>query len=70
VKSALECRVGPLRRGDAGSLDRFESFFTQPDLQWVELSAAVVELAIRLLPAAWPRSGDANPPDQLNFKSR
>jgi predicted nucleic acid-binding protein len=57
--SALECRVGPLRRGDVESLERFESFFAQPDLQWVELTAAVVELATRLRAQHGLRTPDA-----------
>jgi predicted nucleic acid-binding protein len=46
--SWLECRVGPLRRGDATALERFDGFFARPDLQWVELTAAVVEHATHL----------------------
>jgi len=46
--SMLECCVAPLRRGDQASLDRFQALFTQPDLQIVELSASVVELATQL----------------------
>ncbi len=46
--SWLECRVGPLRRPDPTALERFEGFFSRPDLQWVELTAAVVEQATLL----------------------
>lgn len=46
--SVFECRVGPLCRGDQASLDRFDAFFAQPDLVWVELTAPVVELATQL----------------------
>ena len=46
--SWLECRVGPLRRRDADALARLEAFFLHPDLEWVELSAAVVEKATHL----------------------
>lgn len=46
--SWLECRVGPLRRRDAGALARFDAFFLHPDLEWVELSPAVVERAAHL----------------------
>ena len=46
--SWLECRVGPLRRPDPTALERFEGFFCRPDLQWVELTAAVVEQATLL----------------------
>jgi len=35
----------PLRRPDPTALERFEGFFSQPDLRWVELTAAVVEQA-------------------------
>lgn len=43
--SWLECRVGPLRRGDQAALQRFDAFFARADLCWVELSTAVVEQA-------------------------
>jgi predicted nucleic acid-binding protein len=46
--SWLECRVGPLRRRDAEALDRFDAFFLHADLEWVELSPAVVERATLL----------------------
>ena len=46
--SWLECRVGPLRRRDAAALARFDAFFLHPDLEWVELSPAVVERATQL----------------------
>ena len=46
--SWLECRVGPLRRRDAEALARFDTFFLHPDLEWVELSPAVVEQATHL----------------------
>ena len=46
--SWLECRIGPLRRRDADALARLEAFFLHPDLEWVELSAAVVEKATHL----------------------
>lgn len=46
--SWLECRVGPLRRRDGEALARFDAFFLHPDLEWVELSPAVVEQATLL----------------------
>jgi predicted nucleic acid-binding protein len=46
--SWLECRVGPLRRRDAAALARFDAVFLHPDLEWVELSPAVVERATLL----------------------
>ena len=57
--SLLECRVGPLRRGDQASLDRFDALFAQPDLLWVELTAAVVEQATRLRAQHGLRTPDA-----------
>ena len=57
--SVLECRVGPLRRGDQASLDRFDAFFAQPDLVWVELTAPVVELATQLRASHGLRTPDA-----------
>lgn len=43
--SWLECRVGPMKRNDTATLNRFDAFFARPDLIWVELSRDVVELA-------------------------
>ena len=57
--SLLECRVAPLRRGDQASLDRFDALFAQPDLLWVELTAAVVEKATRLRAQHGLRTPDA-----------
>ena len=57
--SFLECRVGPMRRGDQASLDRFDALFAQPDLLWVELTAVVVELATRLRANHGLRTPDA-----------
>ena len=57
--SVLECRVGPLRSSDQASLDRFDAFFAQPDLVWVELTAPVVELATQLRASHGLRTPDA-----------
>ncbi|MFZ9754110.1 MAG: type II toxin-antitoxin system VapC family toxin [Cyanobium sp.] len=57
--SWLECRVGPLRRRDASALERFEGFFSRPDLQWVGLTAAVVEQATLLRADHLLRTPDA-----------
>ncbi len=57
--SVLECRVGPLRRGDQTSLARFDALFAQPDLQIVELSAFVVERATQLRTNHGLRTPDA-----------
>ncbi len=43
--SWLECRVGPMKRGDATVLAAFNSFFDRPHLRWIELDRTVVELA-------------------------
>ena len=57
--SWLECRVGPLRRQDAEALARFDAFFLHPDLEWVELSPAVVERATLLRAELNLRTPDA-----------
>lgn len=57
--SWLECRVGPLRRRDPTALERFEDFFSRPDLQWVELTAGVVEQATLLRADQHLRTPDA-----------
>ena len=43
--SWLECRIRPARNNELATLAAFDSFFTRPDLVWVELSKDVVELA-------------------------
>lgn len=57
--SFLECRVGPMRRGDQVSLDRFDTLFAQADLLIVELNAAVIELATKLRATYRLRTPDA-----------
>lgn len=57
--AALECRVGPLRRNDRAALARFEAFFARPDVQWLELTAAVVDLATTLRASHGLRTPDA-----------
>jgi len=44
----LECRVGALKRKDAGALGVFDGFFVQPDVQLVPLTAAVFDRAAQL----------------------
>jgi predicted nucleic acid-binding protein len=41
----MECRVEPLRAGDARRLARFDGFFAQPDVQVLPLTTAVVDRA-------------------------
>jgi predicted nucleic acid-binding protein len=43
--SRLECRVKPLREGDAELLERFEGFFSREGLELVEVNAEVIEQA-------------------------
>lgn len=57
--SWLECRVGPLRRGDQAALRHFDAFFARTDLCWVELNAAVVEQATNIRACHNLRTADA-----------
>ena len=43
--SWLECRVRPMRDNNHAVLAQFDVFFNRPDLVWVELNQAVIELA-------------------------
>ncbi len=43
--SWLECRVGPMKGNDSATLVAFDAFFARPDLEWVELTRDVIELA-------------------------
>lgn len=43
--SRLECRVGPMKSKDTRILADYDSFFSQPDLILVSLSATVIDLA-------------------------
>lgn len=43
--SCLECRVGPMKAGDAVTLASYDEFFATPDLICIELTAPVIELA-------------------------
>lgn len=55
----LECRVHPLREGKTGVLEAFDAFFQRPDIEWVELSAQVIELATEIRARAGLRTPDA-----------
>lgn len=46
--SWLECRVRPLREQNQKALDAYESFFAEPDLIVVDLTAPVVETATQI----------------------
>jgi predicted nucleic acid-binding protein len=53
----MECRVQPLREGNADLLARYEAFFQQ--VQIIELSAEVVDHATRLRAATGLKTPDA-----------
>ncbi len=55
----LECRVGPMKTNDTVVLASFDAFFTRPDLNWVELSKDVVELAAAIRAKHGLRTPDA-----------
>ena len=55
----LECRVGPLKSGDATTLARYDAFFARPDLIWVDLGRDVVELATAVRARHGLRTPDA-----------
>jgi predicted nucleic acid-binding protein len=57
--SWLECRAGPMKRGDAAALALFDAFFARPDLLWVELTRDVVELATAIRVRHGLRTPDA-----------
>ncbi len=57
--SLLECRVKPLRDGDATQLARYDEFFAAPDLSIVELDADVIEGAARIRARTGLRTPDA-----------
>lgn len=57
--SVLECLVHRLRDGDAAAVGRYRDFFSADDLQIVELTPAVIDLATRLRAAHGIRTPDA-----------
>lgn len=57
--SLLECLVRPLREDDAATIARYEEFFTAEDIEIVELSPRVIDLATRLRAAHGIRTPDA-----------
>jgi predicted nucleic acid-binding protein len=57
--SRLECRVRPLREGNAERLAHYEGFFSRADLLLVDVSAAVLEHATELRARYSVRSPDA-----------
>jgi len=57
--SWLECRVKPLREQNQKALDAYESFFAEPDLIIVDLTAPVVETATQIRAAVGFSTPDA-----------
>lgn len=55
----LECRVGPMKTDDSGTLASYDAFFARPDLAWVELTRDVVELAAAIRARHGLRTPDA-----------
>ena len=55
----MECRLAPLRAGNAELLARYDDFFARPDLSTVELSRAVFERATALRAARRLKTPDA-----------
>jgi len=55
----LECRVHPLREGNAAVLEAFDAFFQRPDIVWVDLSGQVVELATAIRARTGLKTPDA-----------
>jgi predicted nucleic acid-binding protein len=57
--SWMECRIKPLRAADTALLSRYDSFFAAPELRWMELDRATVELATSLRARHGLRTPDA-----------
>ena len=55
----LECRVGPMKANDHAVLAAFDSFFSRPDLIWVDMIKDVVELAAAIRVKHGLRTPDA-----------
>ena len=57
--SWLECRIRPVRNNEVDTLAAYDSFFSRPDLIWVELTRDVVELATAIRAKHGLRTPDA-----------
>ena len=55
----MECRIGPLKRGESGVLDEFERFFNRPEIRRAALTAGVFDLAAELRAGRGLRTPDA-----------
>ena len=57
--SLLECLVRPMREGNEATISRYEDFFNAVDLELVELTPRVIDLATRLRASYDLRTPDA-----------
>lgn len=57
--SRLECRVGPLKRGDARLLAKYDGFFALPGVHRLPLTTAVYDLATGIRAAHNFKTADA-----------
>jgi predicted nucleic acid-binding protein len=55
----LECRVGPMKNNDNETLAVYDAFFARADIQWIELTRDVVELAAAIRVKHGLRTPDA-----------
>jgi predicted nucleic acid-binding protein len=55
----LECRVGPLRKGDSGLLQRFDQLFSSEELQKIAIETPVFDLATELRGSHLAKTPDA-----------
>ena len=55
----LECRVGPMKNNDNETLAVYDAFFSRADIQWIELTRDVVELAAAIRAKHGLRTPDA-----------
>jgi predicted nucleic acid-binding protein len=55
----LECRIGPLRKGDSSLLRRFDQFFASEGLQKLAIEAQVFDLATALRASHIAKTPDA-----------
>jgi predicted nucleic acid-binding protein len=44
----MECRMHPLRTGDAARLSRFDGFFARPDVEKIPITTAVFDRATQI----------------------
>ena len=55
----LECRVGPIRQGDAALLELYDRFFTSDGVVHLPVGSATFELATELRAHHGPKTPDA-----------